>query len=478
MSCTAKTAVTIAGSLTLHASALVTGSAARSEVVVPADANLWGAGHAVPPDPGGNGGGTLPIEVALPDGAAVVRFTSVTGTINFGGGPVNGPEGVDSPCDGIASWDGIAGPLIERARFLAGVFLDDSEPEDPPPAALDQLAGISFTSVSPEIAQGFFIGDGLTGTGDGVLQEFHVPTGATRLFLGFFDYGVCWGLPGWYGDNSGEVQATIAIESPNTISFDFDSGVDLTNFTVFNVGELFTITTEGPELRISKPEDDGTVLPLGFLLGGIQSTFTIDGDFSVTIDITLHVFPPTGGPCCPLNEALLRIEWEDESMGFMIYRIRMVDSNNISTWVDGVGVIASQPSTLTDGRLRILRSGTTLSTWFSEGDGEFIQLVNVTAWDGPFRVQPFVAQGKSVSGISRSTTAIDISFDNLVIEADQINFPCPADINGDGFVNVSDFLHLLAEWGECPGCPEDIDGDGTVGVLDFLLLLSFWGPCP
>jgi hypothetical protein len=55
--------------------------------------------------------------------------------------------------------------------------------------------------------------------------------------------------------------------------------------------------------------------------------------------------------------------------------------------------------------------------------------------------------------------------------------PCPADINGDGFVDVSDFLHLLAEWGECPGCPEDIDNDGTVGILDFLLLLGFWGPC-
>ncbi|MHC4092211.1 MAG: hypothetical protein ACYSVY_18390 [Planctomycetota bacterium] len=27
--------------------------------------------------------------------------------------------------------------------------------------------------------------------------------------------------------------------------------------------------------------------------------------------------------------------------------------------------------------------------------------------------------------------------------------PCPSDINGDGFVNVSDFLHLIAEWGPC-----------------------------
>jgi hypothetical protein len=149
------------------------------------------------------------------------------------------------------------------------VFLDDSEPADPPPAPLDLLGGVGFPSVSPGIAQGFFIGDGLTGTGEGDLQEFHVPVGATRLFLGLFDYLGCMEPPGGYADNSGEFQAALAIE----------------------------------------------VL-------------------------------------------------------------------------------------------------------------------------------------------------------------------CPADLNGDGFVNVSDFLHLLAEWGECPGCPEDIDGDGVVNVIDFLLLLAHWGPCP
>jgi hypothetical protein len=53
-----------------------------------------------------------------------------------------------------------------------------------------------------------------------------------------------------------------------------------------------------------------------------------------------------------------------------------------------------------------------------------------------------------------------------------------ADINSDGLVDVSDFLHLIAEWGPCPGCPEDIDGDGVVNVIDFLLLVGNWGPCP
>ncbi len=53
--------------------------------------------------------------------------------------------------------------------------------------------------------------------------------------------------------------------------------------------------------------------------------------------------------------------------------------------------------------------------------------------------------------------------------------PCPADLTGDGVVNVSDFLALLAAWGTPDG---DIDGDGDTGVTDFLELLGAWGPCP
>ncbi|MHC4766934.1 MAG: carboxypeptidase regulatory-like domain-containing protein, partial [Planctomycetota bacterium] len=51
---------------------------------------------------------------------------------------------------------------------------------------------------------------------------------------------------------------------------------------------------------------------------------------------------------------------------------------------------------------------------------------------------------------------------------------CPSDINGDGVVDVVDFLQLLAEWG-CSGCDSDINGDGVVDVVDFLQLLADWG---
>jgi len=56
--------------------------------------------------------------------------------------------------------------------------------------------------------------------------------------------------------------------------------------------------------------------------------------------------------------------------------------------------------------------------------------------------------------------------------------PCPADLDHDGFVGITDFLLLLGMWGPCPGCPADLDNSGNVGVNDFLLMLGQWGPCP
>ena len=55
---------------------------------------------------------------------------------------------------------------------------------------------------------------------------------------------------------------------------------------------------------------------------------------------------------------------------------------------------------------------------------------------------------------------------------------CPADLDGDNIVGITDFLALLTAWGTDPGGPPDLDGDGVVGINDFLALLANWGPCP
>jgi hypothetical protein len=57
---------------------------------------------------------------------------------------------------------------------------------------------------------------------------------------------------------------------------------------------------------------------------------------------------------------------------------------------------------------------------------------------------------------------------------------CPlGDVSGDGLVNITDFLELLAAWGPCaspcpPACNADLTADCLVGINDLLVLLSNW----
>jgi len=61
--------------------------------------------------------------------------------------------------------------------------------------------------------------------------------------------------------------------------------------------------------------------------------------------------------------------------------------------------------------------------------------------------------------------------------ADQCPPDCP-DINGDGYVNVTDLLAVIAAWGiDCDGCPEDVNNDANVNVTDLLIVIGNWGPC-
>ncbi|MHC4211372.1 MAG: right-handed parallel beta-helix repeat-containing protein, partial [Planctomycetota bacterium] len=56
--------------------------------------------------------------------------------------------------------------------------------------------------------------------------------------------------------------------------------------------------------------------------------------------------------------------------------------------------------------------------------------------------------------------------------------PCPWDLSGNGNVDVTDLLMVIASWGPCPGCPADFNDDGLVNVVDLLALIGHWGPCP
>jgi hypothetical protein len=190
---------------------------ASAVVVVPASANIFGAGQESAPDPGGGGGGTLPPLWPLPSGATrFVTFPSVTGEVNpitnFESVGYNGPGGDMQSDTDVESFGGISGIVHHsNGMFLVGVFLTDDPPADPAPARLDFSDREQFDLLEPEIAQTFFIGDGGG-------HRYLVPPGATRLFLGFVNaytpgdpLRLSHGEPGYYANNAGELEVKVDV---------------------------------------------------------------------------------------------------------------------------------------------------------------------------------------------------------------------------------------------------------------------------
>lgn len=185
-------------------------------ITVDSMSNIWGAGHASAP---GTSGGTLPPVISFEAGTLQVVIDSVTGSVDCDGARL---DCAPAPADGnpntfpltgtnFSANGGLSGiKYIGRTMFLIGVFLDGAEPAGTAPATLDySVTSPLALTVSPLLRQLFFIGDGL-GTG-GANQHFMVPTGATRLFLGFADGVPTFGTnsaattPSAYSDNTGSL---------------------------------------------------------------------------------------------------------------------------------------------------------------------------------------------------------------------------------------------------------------------------------
>ncbi len=97
-------------------------------------------------------------------------------------------------------------------------------------------------------------------------------------------------------------------------------------------------------------------------------------------------------------------------------------------------------------------------------------------FSGAWSVYPFFPSGTVIiSDISSGLYIVDVSA-ALAAGGGCETSTVLGDINGDGSVDIQDFLLLLGLWGPCEtgNCPADLDGDCTVGILDFLLLLANW----
>jgi hypothetical protein len=139
-----------------------------------------------------------PVLVSV-SGGEILTF-SAAGSTSVDGNCFAGPDGgcyADqsgfSPAPASAAYNGSADALI-------GVFLNSGagpltiNGSGVPTGFVSGLdyqansnANEGLAAYSPTLNQIFFIGDGLTGTGTGSVQQFTVPTGATGLYLGVAD---------------------------------------------------------------------------------------------------------------------------------------------------------------------------------------------------------------------------------------------------------------------------------------------------
>jgi Flp pilus assembly protein TadG len=139
-----------------------------------------------------------------------LSFRDPTGVTSYSGSGNYGPDGETDWIVHQAAANGIntTGAPIQA---LMGIFLDNTQPSSSAQAAsLDFSTDDSrnFTTLSPKLKQVFFIGDGLDDSGN--LQQFVVPTGATRLYIGIMDEN------GWWWDNVGTLSIT-ALDSKITM---------------------------------------------------------------------------------------------------------------------------------------------------------------------------------------------------------------------------------------------------------------------
>ncbi|MCK4412018.1 MAG: T9SS type A sorting domain-containing protein [Candidatus Eisenbacteria sp.] len=256
------------------------------------------------------------------------------------------------------------------------------------------------------------------------------------------------------------------------VVFDFENGPGPL-FEIPNTADLWTIDCDGPNLRISKPEDPLTVNPNGFIAGGIRSRFWVNGDFSVTVDYELSTFQRDPSNGSTLNESILGVQ-DAVSQLFEVLRFAHGSSDQRIEAYGPDAPIGAQdppPEVLWAGRYRVTRVGETMTGAFAPlGSEVFTSLGSAGGYGGPVQVICIGAQGVGRVDRERANTALDIAFDNLIIDG-LISYPptthrVHADGSG-GYPTIQDAINAAADGDTVLLANGIFTGDGNRDV-DFL----------
>jgi hypothetical protein len=233
---------------------------------------------------------TVPLYVVLPSNATGSSLTfSVSGATSRDPStwdrPLVGPDG-ETPGTGpfAANWgpevyENLVG-MFAPYQSLAGVFVDESVAV---PTAPHLFFGTEtergFSTLSPELQQVFFIGDGLIGVGTGQVQTFTIPERARALFLSTYD------SPKGFYNNVGSL--TVSITSQD-VELSFGDPTSIIPFTV------------GAHQGVNGIPEPATAALLGAVLVGLSASHLNRRKRSLrserTSPLVIDDWPPECGP--------------------------------------------------------------------------------------------------------------------------------------------------------------------------------------
>ncbi len=191
----AATAATLCLSLATHAAAATTTVGSTTDIFLASQPNgatisgFFGSDTAP---------GNSPVKFAVTAGGVLTFLAS--GSTSVDGFCFAGPDGGCYGDESGFSPSPASGTYKGPSNALIGVFLGAGVTDVASgPASLDYTDpnNTSLAGLSPGLNEIFFIGDGLTGTGSGSLQQFTAPGGAMFLYIAVADsYGSSTGNSG------------------------------------------------------------------------------------------------------------------------------------------------------------------------------------------------------------------------------------------------------------------------------------------
>lgn len=205
------------------------------------------------------------------------------------------------------------------------------------------------------------------------------------------------------------------------ISFDFSSGIGPDFAPVDTSGGLWSVVGSEGDLHISKAVDSGTVNGKQSIQGGIASKFNLVGDFTVDVDFQLSTFSNADNGW---NGSVLVAQRRGGGEFFEVMRWATVAEQLIEVYGSPGGPAGNQGNTLLSGTYRVTRSGKEFAGFVATSrNGPFTEIGRITieSFDAPAFIR---LVGMQVSldwdNAPRSTTAMDIRFDNLSVAAADI----------------------------------------------------------